>query len=359
MTSDEPEGSLAAEALASGWSEVLTRPAPPAAVLLALRRARERTRLRRRTELVADDLARAAAQRPIVAASPAMIELLEQLERVAGLRGALLVAGEPGTGREGIARVIHAQSPRRGEPFVVVDCGRGSEREREHRLFGGPRSASASALRDAAGGTLYLDAIEALPFALQLRLAAALRDADAPGGSERGELHAIAAASGDLEELVRRGSFWKELYEILRVARLRVPALRERREDIPLLVDQFLAHAAAARGRTQLTITGDALDLLIGYAWPGNVRELAAVLERAADRAPEDVISARELPDDLARAPQAAKSFALRAARRAFEADLIRRALRATAGNRTRAARLLEISHRALLYKLKELDIRD
>jgi two-component system response regulator AtoC len=268
----------------------------------------------------------------------------------------VLITGEPGTGREGIARAIHAQSPRRSGPFVVVDCARGSERAREHRLFGGARAESISAIRDAAGGTLYLDAIDALPVALQLRLAAALRDADAP---DHGELLAIAAASADLEELVRRGAFWKELYELLRVVRLRVPALRERREDIPLLVDHFLAHAAATRGRAQLTASGDALDLLIGYRWPGNTRELAAVLERAADRTPHDVISARELPEDLARAPEPINMLALRPARRAFEGDLVRRALRATAGNRTRAARLLEISHRALLYKLKELGISD
>jgi two-component system response regulator AtoC len=358
MTSDEPAESLAAEAIASGWSEVLTRPSPPAAVLLALRRARERTRLRRRLELAAEDLARAAGDRPIVAASPAMIELLEQIERLAGRRGALLIAGEPGCGREGIARAIHAQSPRRSGPFVVVDCARGSEREREHRLFG-TRSETVSAIRDAAGGTLYLDAIDALPVALQLRLAAALHAAESPGAPERAELHAIAATSADLDELVRRGAFWKELYELLRAVRVRVPALRERREDIPLLVDHLLAQAAAERGRDSLTISGDALDLLIGYRWPGNVRELAAVLARAADRAPDDVISARELPEDLSRGPGSSNPLALRSARRAFEADLIRRALRATAGNRTRAARLLEISHRALLYKLKELEIND
>jgi len=359
MTSDEPLESLAAEAIARGWTEVLARPAPPAAVLLALRRARERTRLRRRAELVIADLARAASDRPIVAASRAMIELLEHVERVAGVRGATLIEGEPGSGREGIARAIHAQSPRRAGPFVAIDCARGSERERERRLFGGTRSESGSAIRDAAGGTLYLDAIDALPVALQLRLTAALRDADVPNALDRVELRVIAAASADLEDLVRRGAFWKELYELLRVARLRVPALRERREDIPLLVDHFLARAAAARGRAQLTITGDALDLLIGYRWPGNVRELAAVLERAADRTAHDVISARELPGDLAHAREESNPLALRHARRVFEADLIRRALRATAGNRTRAARLLEISHRALLYKLKELGISD
>ncbi|TMA31761.1 MAG: sigma-54-dependent Fis family transcriptional regulator [Deltaproteobacteria bacterium] len=362
MTSDEPLEALAAEGIARGWSEVLARPAPAAAVLLALRRARERSRLRRRAALLEEDLARAASDRPIVAASRAMIALLEQVERVAGLRGALLITGESGSGREGIARAVHAQSPQRSGPFIAVDCARGSEREREQRLLGSARGhGPGPAIRDADGGTLYLDAIDALPVALQVGLAAALRDADAPGSPDRAALRAIAATSADLDELVRRGAFWKELYEPLRVARLRVPPLRERREDISLLVDHLLLRAATARGRTQLTITGDALDLLIAYRWPGNTRELAAVLEHAADLAPHDAITARELPDDLAHAPDAAETnpLALRRARRAFEADLIRRALRATAGNRTHAARLLEISHRALLYKLKELDIRD
>jgi two-component system response regulator AtoC len=271
----------------------------------------------------------------------------------------VLLAGERGTGREGIARVLHAQSPRRGGAFVAVDCGRGSEREREQRLFGGGGYAPGPALRDAHGGALYLEAIDALPLSLQPRLAAALREADAPGASERLDLRVIAATSADLEELVRRGALWKELYDLLRAAQLRVPALRERREDIPLLADHFIARAAEARGRAQLAITGDALDVLVAYRWPGNTRELAAVLERAADLADGDAISAHQLPGDLRRAPDSVNPLGLRRARRAFEAELIRRALRATAGNRTRAARLLEISHRALLYKLKELEIRD
>jgi DNA-binding NtrC family response regulator len=356
MTANEDPGALATEALANGWSEVLAAPAPVAAVLLALRRAHERVRLRRRAALLEEDLARAASDRPIVAASAAMIDVLEQVEQLAGRRGALLVTGEPGTGREGIARAIHAQSTRRARPFVTVDCARGSEREREQRLLAGGVTPG-PALRDAHGGSLYLDAVDALPMPLQVRLAAALRDADAPDASVRLDLRAIAATSADLEELVRRGAFWKDLYELLRAAQLRVPALRERREDIPLLADHFLARAATARGRAHYAITGDALDLLLGYRWPGNTRELAAVLERAADLAAHDVISARELPHDLGPAPPSQNPFALRAARRVFEADLIRRALRATAGNRTRAARLLEISHRALLYKLKELGI--
>jgi len=359
MTSSEDPAALAAEALARGWSEVVAAPAPAQLVLLALRRAHERVRLRRRAALLEEDLARAASDRPIVAASSVMIDLLEQVEQLAGRHGALLITGESGSGREGIARAIHAQSPRRSRAFVTVDCARGSDREREQRLFTGGGVAPGPALRDAHGGTLYLEAIDALPVPLQVRLAAALRDADAPDASVRLDLRAIAATARDLEELVRRGGFWKDLYEVLRAAHLRVPPLRERREDIALLADHFLARAAVARGRTQLTITGDALDLLIGYRWPGNTRELAAVLERAADLATDDAISARELPRDLARAPESENPYALRRARRAFEADLVRRALRATAGNRTRAARLLEISHRALLYKLKELALGD
>ncbi len=360
MTSDEGLDALAAEAIARGWAEVLALPTPAAAVLLALRRARERQRLRRRASLFEEDLARAAGDRPIVAASPVMIDLLEELERVAVARSAVLLTGEPGSGREGIARAIHSQSPRRGGSFVAVNCAHGSDREREYRLFGSGRSsAPGSALADAHGGTLYLDTIDALPLPLQTRLVSALRDAESASASEGAKPRAIASTRADLDELVRRGAFWKELYELLREVHLRVPPLRERREDIPLLVDHFLARAAAARGRTQLTVTGDALDVLIAYRWPGNVRELAAVLEHAADLSAEDSISARELPDDLTHGPESGNPFALRAARRAFEIDLIRRTLRATAGNRTRAARLLEISHRALLYKLKELEIRD
>jgi two-component system response regulator AtoC len=359
MTSDEPLEALAAQGVALGWSEVLVKPAPTAAVLLALRRAQERSRLRRRAALLEQDLARAASDRPIVAASPVMIELLEQVEHVAGRRGAVLLIGESGTGREGIARAIHAQSARRDGIFVTLDCARGSERERELRLFASSgSSAPGPALRDAHGGTLYLEAIDALPAPLQLRLAAALRATDEPGAGERLELRAIAATSVDLEDLMRRGGFWKELYELLHTTLVRVPALRERREDIPLLTDHFLARAAVARGRAQLTITGDALDVLLAYRWPGNTRELAAVLERSAHLAASDVVSARELPGDLRSEPEE-NPLGLRRARRVFEADLIRRALRATAGNRTRAARLLEISHRALLYKLKELEIDD
>jgi two-component system, NtrC family, response regulator AtoC len=320
--------------IAHGIDEVMARPADPSAVLLALRRARVRSEQARRIELLERQLARSAGERPIVAASAAMIELLEQIERIAPTRAPLLVIGEPGSGREGAARAVHAQSGQRGGPFVAIECTRDAESALER-------------LADAEAGTLYLDGLEALPLAVQLQLDAALRDA---------HVRPIAASARELDEPLRRGSLCKELYERFSGARLRVPALRERREDLPLLVDHLVARAAAQRGRP-CGVTADALALLVAYPWPGNFRELAAVLERAVTLARQHAITPRELPDDLAhpREPELTDEFALKPARRAFETDLIRRALRATGGNRTRAARLLGISHRALLYRLKEL----
>jgi two-component system response regulator AtoC len=276
-------------------------------------------------------------ERPIVAASAVMIELLEQIERIAGQRDPLLVCGETGSGREGIARAVHAQSAQRGGSFVVLDCARATERD-------------LARVADAEGGTLYLDGIAALPSPLQLRLHAALHDAS---------VRAIASTLRELDDPLRRGTLCKELYERFAGARLRVPALRERREDLPLLVDHLAARAAADRGRAPCAVQADALAILVDYRWPGNFRELAAVLERAVDLARRDAITPRELPEDLAHPREDTDEFALKPARRAFEIELIRRALRATGGNRTRAARLLGISHRALLYKLKEFALGD
>jgi two-component system response regulator AtoC len=193
---------------------------------------------------------------------------------------------------------------------------------------------------------------------LQVRLAAALRDADAPDASVRLDLRAIAATGADLEELVRRGAFWKDLYELLRAAQLRVPALRERREDIPLLADHFLARAARARPRTahdhrRRARPAARLPLARQHARAGRV------LERAADLAADDAISRASCPHDLGagdRRPRTRSRCAAHAGVRGGP-DPARAARHR--GQRTRAARLLEISHRALLYKLKELGLVD
>ena len=366
---------LAIEAMRRGAYDYLAKPFQPSEVLLTLRKARERERLRRANQLLQRDVARALGERPIVAASAPMIEVLELLERAAEYKTTMLLTGESGTGKEVLARAIHAQSGRRNEAFVAVNCAAIPENLLESELFGHARGAFTGADRarrglfvEADGGSLFLDEIGELPPALQVKLLRALQEEEVrPVGESkprRVDVRVIAATARDLEADVMTGRFREDLFYRLDVVRVKVPPLRERREDIPLLVDHFLAHFREALGRPLRMVTDDALEKLVQYAWPGNVRELENVIERAAILAEGDRITLRELPANVVDPPGAPTQpgpgdFSLRRARRALEADLIRRALAATHGNRTRAATLLGISHRALLYKIKEYGLRD
>jgi two-component system response regulator AtoC len=178
------------------------------------------------------------------------------------------------------------------------------------------------------------------------------------------DVRLLAATARDLEADVASGRFREDLFYRLNVLRVHVPPLRDRKQDIPLLVDHFLARFREALGRPVRAVSEDALESLVGYAWPGNVRELENVIERAVILAESERITPRELPENVLEGPTTASppgagDYSLRRAKRAAETETIRRALAATDGNRTRAARLLEISHRALLYKLKDYGIRD
>ncbi len=365
---------LAVEAVRRGAYDYLAKPFQPSEVVLTIRKARERERLRLANQILRRDLQRARGERPIVAASQTMIEVLEVLERAAEFKATVLLTGESGTGKEVLARAIHAQSGRRAEAFVAVNCGAIPETLLESELFGHAKGAFTGADRarrglfmEADGGTLFLDEIGELPPSLQVKLLRVLQEEEVRPLGESKSLHVdarvIAATSRDLEQDVADGRFRADLFYRLNVVRIRVPALRERREDIPVLVDHFLERFRLALAKPVRGIADDALDRLVAYAWPGNVRELENVIERAIILAEGDRIGLRELPTSVIspeRAPgrSAAGDLSLRRARKALEADLIQRALRATGSNRTHAARLLEISHRALLYKIKEYGIR-
>ncbi len=365
---------LALEAMRRGAYDYLAKPFQPSEVLLTIRKAQERERLRRSNQLLRREAQRNVGERPIVAASPAMIETLEVMERAASFKATVLLTGESGTGKEVLARAIHAQSPRRNEAFVAINCGAIPEALLESELFGHVKGAFTGADRarrglfvEASGGTLFLDEIGELPTPLQVKLLRVLQEEEVRSIGESKpravDVRIIAATARDLEAEVAAGRFRDDLFYRLNVVRLEVPPLRERREDIPLLLDHFFAHFRDLLGKPLRGIADEVLDRLVGYHWPGNVRELENVIERAVILARGDRLGLQDLPDNVARpAPDGsdgARDLSLKRVRRAAEAETIRHALHATGGNRTRAARLLEISHRALLYKIKEYGIRD
>ncbi len=366
---------LAVEAIRRGAYDYLSKPFTPSEVLLTIRKARERERLRRQNALLRRDVQRAVGERPIVAASECMIEVLDLVERAAEYKSTVLLTGESGTGKEVLARAIHAQSPRRSEAFVAVNCAAIPENLLESELFGHVRGAFTGADRarrglflEADGGTLFLDEIGELPPPLQAKLLRVLQEEEVrPVGdpkSRRIDVRVIAATARDLPEEVRTGRFREDLFYRLHVLPIHVPPLRERRADIPLLLDHFLARFSASLGKPIRALDDDALEKLVAYAWPGNVRELENVIERAVILSRSDRIGVQELPASVtapagATAAASSQALTLREARRASETDAIRRALSATGGNRTHAARLLGISHRALLYKLKEYALQD
>jgi len=373
---------LAIEAIRRGAYDYLAKPFQPSEIRLTLRKAEEREQLRRRNALLERDMSRSIGDRAIVAASDGMIALLEMLERTAPYKSTVLVTGESGSGKEVIARAIHAQSPRRDAPFVAVNCGAIPENLLESELFGHAKGAFTGANRahrglfaEANNGSLFLDEIAEMPVALQVKLLRAIQEEEIrPIGENKSQsidVRVIAATSRDLEAEIEAGRFREDLFYRLNVVRLEVPPLRERKQDIPLLVDHFLSRFRESLGKAVRAVSEEALDILVRYPWPGNVRELENMIERAMILTDGDRIETSALPTSATQPPARGISakddgaesddedFSLKRARKVFEAELIRRALGRTGGNRTHAARLLQISHRALLYKLKDYGIRD
>jgi two-component system response regulator AtoC len=348
-------------------ADVIETPIAPDSLGLALWRAERFQQLEQRNRLLRAEIDAAVGDRPIVAASPSMIRVLEETERAASATSPVLLVGERGTGREGLARAIHAQGARRRGPFVAVRARPGPEGERA--LFGvvqGDAPMRRGPIASADGGTLYLERIEALELGAQSRLLDLLGTGSlqAVGGEKtfQVDVRLIAASSRTLEGDAATGRFEPALLDQLQSTLIQVPSLRERKQDIPLLIDHFFARAARESLHPVRGLASDALERLTAYDWPGNVRELETVIERSVLLASGETIGAADLAADLERSePEASprSDLGLRRARRRAEIEIIRRALRQTGGNRTHAARLLEISHRALLYKLKEYELND
>jgi two-component system response regulator AtoC len=364
----------AIEAMKAGAYDYVSKPFKPDEVLLVLKKAEERERLARENRRLRTELAAEYRFDNLVGASEPMVEVLKQVRKVAPIKTTVLLSGESGTGKELVARALHELSPRASLPFVAVNCGAIPAELMESELFGHVKGAFTDASRnkkglavEADGGTLFLDEMGELPQQLQVKLLRFLQEEEVrPVGdtrSERVDVRVVAATARDLGAAVRAGQFREDLYYRLNVVGIRLPPLRERAGDIPALARHFLARYARLRpGEPIEGISDEALAAMQGYRWPGNVRELEHAIERAAVLCEGPVIREEDLPEPVRGGATAALPAALlpegtlsiKRATRAVEEQLIRRALAQTNGNRTRAAELLELSYRALLYKIKE-----
>ena len=307
--------------------------------------------------------------------SAAMDSVRRTIAKVARSQAPVFIHGESGTGKELVARLIHAQGPRRDGPFVPVNCGAIPAELMESEFFGhlkgsftGATSDKAGLFQAAEGGTLFLDEVADLPLPMQVKLLRAIQEkAVRPVGAQQEipiDVRILSATHKDLAALVKSGQFRQDLYYRINVIALAVPPLRERREDIPLLVDHLLARIAAQWQTPAPRMAEDALAALADYPFPGNVRELENILERAMTLCEGEVIHAADLQLDAAPAPLAADDDTGAAVSQGLdpyldtrEREAILRALEQTRYNKTQAAKLLGISFRALRYRLKKLGI--
>jgi two-component system response regulator AtoC len=364
----------AIEAMKAGAYDYITKPFKTDEVILTLAKAEERESLRRENALLKAEIVGTHDFDGIIARSEAMKKIFKMISKVAEYKSTVLITGESGTGKELVARAIHTNSTRAGAPFVAVNCGAIPETLLESELFGHKRGAFTDAHTDkpglfteAQGGTLLLDEVGELPLGLQVKLLRALQEGTVRQLGDTKDTNVdvriIAATVRDLGEEVKNGRFREDLFYRLNVLPLHLPPLRERNDDIPLLIDHFITRHNARLGTRIKGVNTETERMMMAYNWPGNVRELENTIERAMVLAEGEQITAEDLPDrirdirDPIRMTLGSGELSVKKTFRIIEEELIRRALAKTAGNRTLAAKYLEISHRALLYKIKSYEI--
>jgi two-component system response regulator AtoC len=364
-------------AMKLGAYDYISKPFKTDEVYLTLKKAEERERLKQENRLLKERIQIIEGDfnfGKMVAKSKAMRNIFQLAEKAAQYKTTVLILGDSGTGKELIARGIHQAGQRNRAPLVPVNCGGIPETLLESELFGYKKGAFTGADRnkkglfqEAEGGTIFLDEIGELPLSLQVKLLRVLQDNEIrPVGESKSmkiDVRVIAATAKSLEDEVRRGTFREDLFYRLNVLTIKLPPLKQRSEDIPLLCKHFIQRFNKILGKEVEGLTPNAMAQLLLYTWPGNVRQLENVLERAMVVADDALLSADHFHFEQAGNPgetQSAAAFdglSLKNARKIVEKDLITRALQETGGNRTRAARLLEISHPSLLSKMKMYEI--
>ena len=338
-------------AMRAGAYDYLVKPLDLDQIELVLGRAIRDRRLRERLDRITEVQGQAAGLDSLVGRDPRMIEIYKRIGALATNRAPVLIRGETGTGKELIARAIHFNSPDTSEPFIAVNCTAVPEPLLESELFGHLRGAFTGAVADRRGrfelagrGTIFLDEIGDIGPAFQAKLLRVLQEREFyPVGSERprrSEARVIAATHVPLEERIASGTFREDLYFRLRVVELVIPPLRERREDIPLLVEHLLGRIRRELHRDALTVAPAALNRLVTYSWPGNVRELENALMRAAAVSPSGVLGPEDFPLVERAATEDGDGDTLDDAERRHVVAILRR----TGGNKRAACRILGIS---------------
>ena len=351
----------AVDAMKAGAFEYLRKPVDPEALELLVRRAAEHVGLRKENARLRRELQTSRSPRGIVGRSPSMRQMLEVIERVAPSDVPVLIEGESGTGKDLVARAIHAQSRRAAKPFVALNMAAVPESLAESELFGHEKGAFSGAatarhgfFAEAEGGTLFLDEIGALIPALQPKLLRVLQDGEyIPVGSRqarKADVRIVCATNEELAATVASGAFREDLYYRIHVMPVHLPALRQRREDIPLLADHFLRKHGQRLNRPPLPVTPEALRALLEYRWPGNVRELENAIERALLLAKGDSLRVEDLPPEVRTAESNGEEGSYRRERDEWERQYLAQTLREAGGSVAKAAEIAGL-HRSTLYE--------
>ncbi len=363
----------AVDAMKLGAVDYISKPIDLDELLALIGRIAERQTLIRENEILRRKLwKKELSTGQLIYKDPAMESIVNMAGRVASSRATVLIQGESGTGKEVFARLIHATSPRSGRPMIVVNCGAIPETLLESELFGHEKGAFTGAtarrigrFEEADGGTLFLDEIGELSPPVQVKLLRFLQEREFQrlGGNQtiRADVRIISATNRNLEERVQEGAFREDLFYRLNVVSMTVPPLRDRRGDIPLLIEYFTQKFSAENEKEITGLSNEAMDTLLKYDYPGNVRELENIIERAVVIARDRVISLRDLPfEDTSseRFTEHKDGGALKDEIESLERTRIEEALEETGNNQTRAAELLGITERTLRYKLRKYGLK-
>jgi two-component system, NtrC family, response regulator PilR len=366
----------AIRAVREGAYDYLSKPFQVEDLRIIIRNALETRRLRRENQELKRSIEDRGKFGNIVGKSPQMEEIFHFIEKVAPSKAGVLIIGESGTGKELIAQAIHRSSPRSDKPFITINCTAIPENLLESEMFGHQRGSFTGAVANKAGlvevahtGTLFLDEVGEIPLSIQAKLLRFLQEHEfrrvGSTDEKKIDVRIIAATNKKLEKEMEAGNFREDLYYRLNVIRIRVPPLREREEDIPLLIDHFTKKFSAEQGKGIQKVSSLAMRVLCNYQYPGNVRELENIIERCVTLEQSDQLTAENLPPKLSESSGVSAAagdldippdgIELDRALSNMERKLITRALEITGGNRSRAARLLGISFRSLRYRLVKL----